>query len=234
MSTVIKSIFDSPKPKSVHFLNSYNMGLAMIDRQYAQLLGKSTHNIVDGRVFMRTLKVCEWKRGISHIRGVDFFRESLKTTSSSGLKAKKHFLLGSTDKVLENIQKFVLAHHPEIHVGSYSPPFTDYESLDFREIAIRLLAFNPDVVWVGLGTPKQDYIVEKIRNECGITAIAIGAAFDFVAGNKTESKMFYQVLGLEWMHRLFNEPKRLWRRYFIISPISFFYPIRIKVILMKR
>jgi N-acetylglucosaminyldiphosphoundecaprenol N-acetyl-beta-D-mannosaminyltransferase len=98
-------------------------------------------------------------------------------------------------------------------VGMISPPFhplTDAERAD-QDSAIN--ASDADVVWVGLGTPKQDFEAQRVCDECGVTTVAVGAAFDFVAGTKPEAPNWMRRLSLEWVFRLLTEPRRLWKRY---------------------
>jgi N-acetylglucosaminyldiphosphoundecaprenol N-acetyl-beta-D-mannosaminyltransferase len=73
---------------------------------------------------------------------------------------------------------------------------------------------SPDIVWVGLGTPKQDFEVSRLASE-GFMAIAVGAAFDFSAGTKKTAPSWMTTAGLEWLYRFGSEPRRLWRRYLV-------------------
>ena len=78
------------------------------------------------------------------------------------------------------------------------------------------------VVWVGLGTPKQDFVVHEISKQMPITAIAVGAAFDYLAGTLAETPKVIQKIGFEWLYRLIKEPRRLWRRY-LLGNIKFIW-----------
>ena len=77
----------------------------------------------------------------------------------------------------------------------------------------RILKSDAEIVWVGLGTPKQDYEAARLAGRLSMVFIAVGAAFDFVAGHKNEAPTLVQRAGLEWAYRLISEPRRLWRRY---------------------
>jgi N-acetylglucosaminyldiphosphoundecaprenol N-acetyl-beta-D-mannosaminyltransferase len=78
-----------------------------------------------------------------------------------------------------------------------------------------ILESKADIVWVGLGTPRQDFECARITKELGLTTVAVGAAFDFFSGLKKESPKWMTKLGLEWIFRFASEPKRLWRRYLV-------------------
>jgi N-acetylglucosaminyldiphosphoundecaprenol N-acetyl-beta-D-mannosaminyltransferase len=86
---------------------------------------------------------------------------------------------------------------------------------DLREAARRMAGARPDIVWVGLGTPRQDEVVDRLRELLPVTFVAVGAAFDFIAGTKRQAPAWMQERGLEWAFRLATEPRRLWRRYLV-------------------
>jgi N-acetylglucosaminyldiphosphoundecaprenol N-acetyl-beta-D-mannosaminyltransferase len=99
--------------------------------------------------------------------------------------------------------------------GSLSPKFGDFDAKEIRRIDSAIRESHANIVWVGLGTPKQDYEATRISQTCNVPAVAVGAAFDFLAGTKNEAPQFLQGIGLEWLYRLLSEPRRLWRRYLI-------------------
>ncbi len=100
-------------------------------------------------------------------------------------------------------------------VGGMAPPFRELGDTDIAELVDRLRVFQADLVWVGLGTPKRDVILQRLVNEHGFVAVGVGAAFDFLSGAKQEAPRFLHGTGLEWLHRLVSEPRRLWRRYLV-------------------
>jgi N-acetylglucosaminyldiphosphoundecaprenol N-acetyl-beta-D-mannosaminyltransferase len=99
--------------------------------------------------------------------------------------------------------------------GAESPPFRDLTDDEKREQDERIRASGADIVWVGLGTPKQDFEVERLVETMPVLAAAVGAAFDFTAGTVKPAPEWMQRNGLEWAHRFASEPRRLWRRYLI-------------------
>jgi N-acetylglucosaminyldiphosphoundecaprenol N-acetyl-beta-D-mannosaminyltransferase len=105
-------------------------------------------------------------------------------------------------------------------VGTYSPPFRPLDQDEKKQVIDMINAANPDVVWVGLGSPKQDFWVAEYRKE--LTApilIGVGAAFDFLIGRRPQAPGWMQRYALEWLFRLYHEPRRLWRRYLIYNPL---------------
>jgi N-acetylglucosaminyldiphosphoundecaprenol N-acetyl-beta-D-mannosaminyltransferase len=87
--------------------------------------------------------------------------------------------------------------------------------MEEREFVDRIERARPHVLWVGLGTPRQDLFIDRFRHRLGATLIAVGAAFDFIAGTKSQAPKWAQDRGLEWAFRLATEPRRLWRRYLL-------------------
>lgn len=128
----------------------------------------------------------------------------------------KHFLLGSTEDVLGLLESQLRKRFPDaIIVGLESPPFRPLSSGEQAAQDARIVQSNADIVWIGLGTPKQDFEAQRVATCLGVTTIAVGAAFDFTAGTVREAPAWISNAGFEWMFRLLREPRRLWRRYLI-------------------
>jgi len=98
------------------------------------------------------------------------------------------------------------------------PGLVFQESLLSRDLLRVISDLKVDVVWVGLGTPTQDFVSRQLAIELGTVAIGIGAAFEMLAGTKREASSLLRGLGLEWFFRLIQEPRRLWKRYLVHSP----------------
>jgi N-acetylglucosaminyldiphosphoundecaprenol N-acetyl-beta-D-mannosaminyltransferase len=128
----------------------------------------------------------------------------------------RHYLLGNTDEVLADLRAELERRYPGVTIvgshKSYFRPLTP-EELAAQDADIR--AAEPDIVWVGLGTPLQDAETRRIARELGKVAIGVGVVFDFVAGRKPVAPRIMTTLGIEWLFRLLSEPRRLWRRYLI-------------------
>jgi N-acetylglucosaminyldiphosphoundecaprenol N-acetyl-beta-D-mannosaminyltransferase len=129
----------------------------------------------------------------------------------------KHFFYGATPDVCDRLERSLKGKFPGlIVVGKLSPPFTPKVELLSDEVAALINAAKPDIVWVGLGAPKQDFwnVINRSVLEAPVL-IGIGAAFDFLSGVKPQAPRWMQAAGLEWFFRLCCEPGRLWRRYLI-------------------
>ena len=132
----------------------------------------------------------------------------------------RHFFYGGAQNVADRLAERLLNLYPGLQIaGTYSPPFREVADED-TEIVNRINEANPDVVWVGLGAPKQEQWMALHLGRIHATAmIGVGAAFDFHSGNVKWSPKWVRKLGLEWAYRLAQNPRRMWRRNFIDTPL---------------
>lgn len=135
---------------------------------------------------------------------------------------KSYFFLGSTEQTLAAIKKKMALDYPDIRfAGAYSPPYApEFSAAENRLMVEAVNAVKPDVLWVGMTAPKQEKWIHQHRDQLEAKFIgAIGAVFDFYVGNVKRSHPVFQKIGLEWLPRLLQEPRRLWRRNVISSPL---------------
>ncbi len=132
----------------------------------------------------------------------------------------RHFFYGGTPAVLKQLQAQLLERFPNLQVaGIYAPPFRPLTPAEDRIVVNRINASKPDIVWVGLGAPKQErWMADHVGRLHAPVLIGVGAAFDFHAGTKKRAPRWMQRCGLEWLFRLMMEPRRLWQRYLINNP----------------
>jgi N-acetylglucosaminyldiphosphoundecaprenol N-acetyl-beta-D-mannosaminyltransferase len=151
-------------------------------------------------------------RRARRIAGPDLMPVLFDVGQDSGLR---HFLYGSTPDVLARLERRLLERYPRaIIAGSHSPPFRPLSDEENAQIAQEIVASGADIVWVGLGLPKQDQWLHRsaeLFSPC--LGVGVGAAFDFLAGTKPRAPKWVQNAGFEWLHRLASEPRRLARRY---------------------
>jgi len=158
------------------------------------------------------------QRSAERVYGPDLM---LALCSRSQAKAYRHFLYGASPEVLEALAARLKARYPSLKVvGSYAPPYRQLDPLEDAQIVDLIKQANPDVVWVGLSTPKQERWMAEHVERLGVPAlIGVGAAFDFHSGRKRQAPRWMQRSGLEWLFRLLSEPRRLWRRYLLNIPL---------------
>jgi N-acetylglucosaminyldiphosphoundecaprenol N-acetyl-beta-D-mannosaminyltransferase len=149
---------------------------------------------------------------------VDGYNVFLSTIREGITKNTSHYFYGSEKSIVQKLIKKLKEEFPEINIaGSCSPPVGNYEELTKEEYVKDLQEYNPDIVWVSLGFPKQELFIELLQKKYSIKSnlVGIGAVFEWVAGTKIKAPEFLANLGLEWIFRLIQEPKRLFRRYFV-------------------
>lgn len=193
----------------VRFVPSHPVVLAKRDDEYRRMLNSSALVLADG---------------VGPVLGARLNGAKLhRISGTAGMQAilaergLRHYLFGGSPDVVDRLRARVVALYGEAAVvGAESPPFRALSDEEWTEAVGRMRAVDADVVWVGLGTPKQDYAAAKLEALSAAPVIAsVGAAFDFVAGSKRRAPRIVRSAGLEWLYRLLQEPRRLWRRYLV-------------------
>jgi N-acetylglucosaminyldiphosphoundecaprenol N-acetyl-beta-D-mannosaminyltransferase len=131
------------------------------------------------------------------------------------------FLYGGTDATLSRLKLSLARRFPSLVIaGAYAPPFRPLTQEEDQEVVRMIGEADADIVFVGISTPKQDYWMLDHREKLpGTIMVGVGAAFNFHAGEVQQAPTWMQNAGLEWLFRLIVEPKRLWKRYLLITPI---------------
>lgn len=142
----------------------------------------------------------------------------------------RHYFYGGKPGVAERMAAELLQRFPALSVaGTSTPPFRPLSRAEDSEATNEINATKPDIVWVGLSTPKQEYWMrDHVGRIPGATLIGVGAAFDFYAGDVKRAPRWMHRSGFEWLHRLISEPRRLWRRYLILAPKFIWHMTKIK------
>lgn len=229
---VLETIETRPNGRAlvIAVCNVHSVMSARRDDALAEALREADIATPDGVPLVWTLRRTA-RPDQSRVYGPDLMRYAL--VDEAGRKWK-HYLYGSTpetlDRLVESIEEF--APGAEI-VGAYSPPFRPLTPQDDAADAARIRESGADVVWVGLGMPKQELWMHRMSGELeGVALAGVGAAFDFLAGNVEEAPEWMMRAGLEWLFRLSREPRRLWRRYIWNNPA--FVVLVTKQLVMQR
>lgn len=205
-------------PTSVRFGNAYTVGIAHRDGQYCEALHSPGINFPDGVPVALTValrnRTLNWRKYLS--RGPEVFRIVLE---SEGIR---HFILGGTPDSLRKIENQLLANTGENTIcGSFAPPFGSVNEDLIEECVARVQESGADIVWIGLGSPKQDILAWHLAPRVNRICVGVGAAFDFYSGTVREAPRWLRGSGFEWIYRLSREPRRLLRRY-TVGNIDFF------------
>ncbi len=156
---------------------------------------------------------------IRRVYGPDLMLNLCEHSRQAGLT---HFFYGGIPGVAEELKEVLERKYPGLQVvGTYCPPFRLLNANEMEEVRARVRETRPDFFWVGLSTPKQERFMAAnlfLLPEAGIF-IGVGAAFDLLTGRIRQAPRWMQRLGLEWLFRVTQEPKRLWKRYFVNNPL---------------
>lgn len=197
---------------AVHLCNAFTVALAQKDPRLAACLQSDALNLPDGMPIIWIARLLGFGDMRRRVYGPDLMLDTMKRGVGPGTR---HFLFGSTQPILTKLAARLNERIPGLQiVGVHSPPFTASLSDDYlSSVQGEIFTAGADVVWVGMGTPKQDILVHRMSALSDSWFVAVGAAFDFHAGNKRQAPVWLQRSGLEWLFRLATEPRRLWRRY---------------------
>jgi N-acetylglucosaminyldiphosphoundecaprenol N-acetyl-beta-D-mannosaminyltransferase len=155
---------------------------------------------------------------VGRVYGPDLMLALCETSVARGYR---HFLYGGAEGVPEQLAASLQERFPGLVIaGAYSPPFRRLTPEEDRQILHMIREAKPDIVWVGLGTPKQEHwMASHVEQLPASVLVGVGAAFDFHTGRKPQAPGWMRRNGLEWLYRLLTEPQRLWRRYVINNPL---------------
>ena len=156
-------------------------------------------------------------KNMSRVYGPDLMLDIMEVSRELGIR---HFFYGGVNGVASELKNRLEQRFPGIQiVGTYEPPFRPLNSEEEVELRRRVSESRPDILWVGLGTPKQEKFMAEYLPALDVTLmVGVGAAFDFHSGRVVQAPRWMQRSGLEWFFRLCVEPKRLWRRYLGNNP----------------
>jgi N-acetylglucosaminyldiphosphoundecaprenol N-acetyl-beta-D-mannosaminyltransferase len=223
--SIINQIIEATKSHDNGYICTVNANLiaeAYVNPDYASILNNSMLNICDGSLIATAINWI-YKTSITSWAGPDFFIDIIKNSPCHF----KHYFLGSTDEKLSYLKKNVTQLNPSISTSIFkSLPFRNVDNFDYKEISTNINKISPDIIWVSLGAPKQEYFASKLMPHLtnGIV-ICVGAAFDFYSdlNGSSRAPKFIRRSKLEWAWRLIKSPsktaRRLWREVLILPPL---------------
>lgn len=217
--TWIQSTTSEPTCRWLACFNPHSYVVAQDDPPFAQALHAADWLIPDGAGILLASKLLGG-RIRERVTGSDIFCEVQVALNAGG--GGRVFFLGSTEDTLAAIRERMARDYPNLQVaGTYSPPFkVEFSADENQAMLAEINAAAPDVLWVGMTAPKQEKWLHQHQAELNVRfAAAVGAVFDFYSGRVKRSHPIFQRLGLEWLPRLLQQPRRLWRRMVISAPI---------------
>lgn len=204
---------------------------AQVDPNLRTILKNSFLTVPDG---MPTVWVGRLQ-GHDHMRrvyGPDFMIDLCQHSVARGFR---HFLYGGNDGVAEQLATNLRNRIPGLQVvGTYTPPFRPLNAEEEQELITKVAEAKPDVIWVGLSTPKQErFMAQYIDRLDTKLMVGVGAAFDLHTGRMIDAPDWVKAIGMQWFHRMLQEPRRLAKRYLINNPI-FIYRIMMQFTGLRR
>lgn len=193
--------------------NVHTTVLGYENNNYRKIQNEAALALPDGK----PLSILCRKRGFpkaDRVAGPDLMREIFACSKERGYT---HYFYGSTPETLEILEKKLKEQYSLSIAGMYSPPFRKMTEEEDKDIIYIINQTQPDFIWVGLGAPKQEYWMHEHQNKLHGLMIGVGAGFDYFAGNIKRAPLWMQKWSLEWLYRLIQEPKRLFKRYFVTN-----------------
>tara|TARA_Y100000816_G_C26086820_1_gene573645 strand:- start:1244 stop:1978 length:735 start_codon:yes stop_codon:yes gene_type:complete len=211
--------------KTVAVCNANTLVRAYRNLEIEQLVDSFDVKTPDGFPVAKSLKIL-MKNDQKRVDGYNIFH---KTINYGLEKNVSHYFFGNNEHVVQSMINKLNNLYPGINIaGFYCPPLTETEKLTDNEYIKDLLKSDPDIVWVSLGFPKQENFIYNIKKMHQVRSnfVGVGAVFEWVAGTKVKAPEWLADFGLEWIFRLVQEPKRLFRRYLIDNFLFIIYFIR--------
>ncbi|MFD1187556.1 WecB/TagA/CpsF family glycosyltransferase [Pontibacter rugosus] len=217
------------KPSSyVCFANVHMLMEARQDKDFSELLNNADLAAPDGGPLSKLMKMLYGKEQ-DRVPGMDLMPRLLQ---EAAVRGKSVFFYGSTDDVLEAVKNRAKADLPQLRIaGSYSPPFRQLSEDEDQEIINMMNNAGADLVFVALGCPKQERWMAVHKGKVKACMLGVGQAYMTYAGLEKRLPNWARNLSLEWTYRLWQEPKRLWKRYLITNSM-FLYEV--SKVLLKR
>jgi N-acetylglucosaminyldiphosphoundecaprenol N-acetyl-beta-D-mannosaminyltransferase len=229
LEEILSWIVEGRRQHYVVCANPHSLEIAEYDPVFCSAIREANLIVPDGVGILMASRILG--RNIhERVTGSDIFLGICKALNEVGNASC--FFLGSTEETLAKLKKRMQTDFPNVTiVGSCSPSFR-HEFSDEETLAM-IAAVNwatPDVLWVGMTAPKQEKWIHQNKDKLNVKFIgAVGAVFDFYAGNVKRSRPWFLEHGLEWLPRLLQEPRRLWRRTLISAPLFFLRVLRQRV-----
>ena len=167
-----------------------------------------------------------YKNEQKRVDGYNIFHRTLEKGLKNNLT---HYFFGSDELIIKKLKSELLKKYPNLIIlGHTCPPYLNYEELVHNEFVNDLIEKKPDIVWVSLGFPKQEEFIDLLLKNKNLDSnfAAVGAVFEWSAGTKIKAPEILANIGLEWIFRLIQEPRRLFKRYFVDNFLFIIYIIK--------
>ena len=208
--------------KYICFSNTHTLVMGRENAEYREVLNGAAFTFADGNPIAR-LQLKSGLPGAERVAGPDFMEHMFKDSAESSVS---HYFYGAAPETLSELDKSLREKYPGIDIrGMYSPPYRELTPEEDAEVISRINGSGADIVWIGLGAPKQEKWMAAHKGKIKGVMMGVGAGFDFHAGTIRRAPTWMQKIGLEWLYRLFQDPGRLFKRYVVTNCKFYFYRI---------
>lgn len=214
MSDTIKYIgehLDDLRGKYICVSNVHTTVMSYENEEYRKIQNSAAMALPDGAPLSSYSRRKGYKQA-QRVTGPDLMLELFAISKEKGYR---HYFYGATEETLQSMREVLERDYPGIEIaGMYAPPFRALTSQEDAQIVAKINKSRPDFIWIGLGAPKQEEWMYQHMGQLQGVLIGVGAGFDYLAGYIKRAPRWMQRMSLEWLYRLLQDPKRLWRRYF--------------------
>jgi exopolysaccharide biosynthesis WecB/TagA/CpsF family protein len=205
------------RPFSVSALAVHGVMTGVLDRTHRHRLNTFDLIVPDGQPVRWALGWLHRKKLPDRVYGPNLMLKICERAAADGLPI---YLFGSTPEMLTKLQDRLTEKYPSLKIaGSRPSAFRRLTQAERDTVVQKIRASGAKIVFVGLGCPRQEVFAFEMRDLLGVPLLAVGAAFSFHAGILPQAPPTMQRWGLEWMYRLVQEPRRLWKRYVLLNPL---------------
>ena len=214
MSDTIKYIgehLDDLRGKYICVSNVHTTVMSYENEEYRKIQNSAAMALPDGAPLSSYSRRKGYKQA-QRVTGPDLMLELFAISREKGYR---HYFYGATEETLQSMREVLERDYPGIEIaGMYAPPFRALTPQEDAQIVAKINESRPDFIWIGLGAPKQEEWMYQHMGQLQGVLIGVGAGFDYLAGYIKRAPRGMQRMSLEWLYRLLQDPKRLWRRYF--------------------
>ncbi len=227
-NTIIDKVDQWVQNQQKHYIclcPNYSIMMSQKHPEFRKALNQATITTADGKAVTWACKLHGYRHA-QQVRGADLTRLVCRMSAQKGFS---NFFYGGTEVLLETLVQNLRQQYPQLQVtGTYAPPFRPLTAQESQDVVQLINASCPDIVWIGLGAPKQElWMADHFKALHAPVMIGVGAAFDFLAGIKAEAPRWVQKAALEWLFRFATEPRRLWKR-------NLYHPIFMAQVILQR
>ncbi|MCR5526926.1 MAG: WecB/TagA/CpsF family glycosyltransferase [Lachnospiraceae bacterium] len=210
----IRTHLDELRGKYICLSNVHTTVMANENKEYLEIQNGAALTLPDGAPIAKVQRENGFPQA-KRVAGPDLMQKCFESALDGGLSM---YFYGSSENTIEKLKKNLINKYPGIDIrGFESPPFRELTKEEDEAAVKRINDSGADIVWIGLGAPKQEKWMAEHQGKIKGVMIGVGAGFDFHAGTIKRAPEWVQHIGMEWFFRLFQDPRRLIRRYFITN-----------------